>query len=102
LVLDEATASVDVETDALIQKTINTEFADCTMMIIAHRLGTVCDCNRVMVFGDGKVHEFATPMELISKDGGGGTFNRMLDELGESTARMLRNRITSRASQFDA
>ena len=61
LVLDEATAAVDVETDSLIQSTIRKEFSDCTIITIAHRLNTIIDSNRVLVLDHGSIAEFDTP-----------------------------------------
>ncbi|KAF7972890.1 hypothetical protein HWV62_16688 [Athelia sp. TMB] len=58
LIMDEATASVDYATDELISKTIRHEFADSTIVTIAHRLRTVIDYDRVMVLDQGRIVEF--------------------------------------------
>ncbi|KAG7167512.1 Multidrug resistance-associated protein 1-like 3, partial [Homarus americanus] len=65
LVLDEATAAVDLETDDLIQQTIRREFTDCTVLTIAHRLNTIMDSTRVLVLDRGEVKEFDTPSNLL-------------------------------------
>ncbi|KAK3094622.1 hypothetical protein FSP39_004144, partial [Pinctada imbricata] len=70
LILDEATAAVDIETDELIQETIRTEFSECTVLTIAHRLNTVMDYDRIMVLDKGLIVEFDSPKELLSKTNG--------------------------------
>uniref|UniRef100_A0A4W5KXZ1 ATP-binding cassette, sub-family C (CFTR/MRP), member 2 n=2 Tax=Hucho hucho TaxID=62062 RepID=A0A4W5KXZ1_9TELE len=69
LILDEATAAVDLETDNLIQKTIRREFSHCTVLTIAHRLHSILDSSRVMVLDAGKIVEFDSPSTLFNKQG---------------------------------
>lgn len=78
LLLDEATASVDVATDALIQETIKSEFRAATVITIAHRLGTVMDCDRIMVLEGGRLVEFDAPEALLGKRRG--LFSAMVAE----------------------
>ena len=65
LVMDEATANVDMKTDALIQKIIKKQFAGCTVVTVAHRLDTIIDSDRVLVLSNGRVKEFGRPHELL-------------------------------------
>ncbi len=84
LVLDEATASIDAETDAFIQTMIRTKFADCTVLTIAHRLHTIIDSTRVLVMDKGYVGEYDTPEALLSKEDGlfKGLWERHISEGG--------------------
>lgn len=68
LVLDEATAAVDMATDKIIQQTIREQFKDRTILTIAHRLDTVMDCDYIMVLSKGEMVEFASPQELLAND----------------------------------
>ena len=65
LILDEATAAVDLETDDLIQATIRKEFKECTVLTIAHRLNTIMDYDRIMVLDKGEIAEMDSPNALI-------------------------------------
>ncbi|XP_046388377.1 multidrug resistance-associated protein 1-like isoform X2 [Ischnura elegans] len=67
LILDEATAAVDLETDELIQATIRSEFKECTILTIAHRLNTIMDSDRVIVLDRGQIAEYDSPTSLLEK-----------------------------------
>ncbi|CAG9767407.1 unnamed protein product [Ceutorhynchus assimilis] len=68
VVLDEATANMDPETELLVQKTIAINFQGCTVFIIAHRLQSVLECNRILVMERGKVVEYADPIVLMENE----------------------------------
>lgn len=70
LILDEATANVDTDTDKHIQRTIRTKFARSTVLTIAHRLNTVMDYDRVIVMDKGRVAESGHPYELLTQANG--------------------------------
>ncbi|TVU13478.1 hypothetical protein EJB05_40536 [Eragrostis curvula] len=78
LILDEATASVDSSTDAIIQETIHKEFRDCTVLTIAHRIHTVIDSDLILVFGDGRIIEYDTPSRLLENKNS--EFSRLIKE----------------------
>lgn len=81
MVLDEATSAVDMETDALIQRSIREEFQDSTLIVIAHRLSTIADFDKILVMGDGKALEYDEPRLLMEKEDG--AFRKMVEESGE-------------------
>lgn len=67
LLLDEATAALDSDTDAAVQRVLRTNFADRTIITIAHRLDTIIDSDRILVMDAGRVAEFDTPYALLSR-----------------------------------
>ena len=66
VILDEATANIDVITEQKIQELIKTEFKESTMITIAHRINTIIQSDRVMVLSFGQIVEFGTPAALMS------------------------------------
>lgn len=78
LILDEATSSVDYETDSKIQQTIASQFSDCTILCIAHRLNTILNYDRIVVLEEGKVVEFDSPRALFLNKSG--HFRAMCDQ----------------------
>ncbi|KAF9409362.1 hypothetical protein HW555_011256 [Spodoptera exigua] len=87
LVLDEATANVDPQTDALIQTTIRSKFAECTVLTIAHRLHTVMDSDKVLVMDAGRMVEYDHPHMLLQNPDG--ILRGMVDQTGRGMAETL-------------
>lgn len=69
ILLDEATASLDVDNETMIQESLSRLIKDKTVMIIAHRMRTVANADKIVVLKDGVVAESGTPSELDAKDG---------------------------------
>jgi len=96
LVLDEATANVDLVTDNIIQKRLRDGFQDSTVLIIAHRLATVIDSDRILVMEKGSFAEYDAPFKLLAnKDtdtkitNTGGWLAKMIAATGDETAQSL-------------
>jgi len=88
LVMDEATASVDGETDAFIQRMLRTRFKNITLLTIAHRLHTIMDYDVILVMDAGKAVEFGPPSELLEQSGS--LFAELVNSTGEESSKFLR------------
>jgi ABC-type multidrug transport system fused ATPase/permease subunit len=88
LLLDEATASVDFECDAMIQQTVRREFSSCTVLTIAHRLATVVDSDLVCVLDHGVVVEYDSPAALLRREES--VFTQMVRKLGDEQFKILK------------
>ncbi|KAL7728495.1 hypothetical protein ACLKA6_012510 [Drosophila palustris] len=108
LVLDEATANVDPQTDSLIQRTIRVKFRHCTVLTVAHRLHTVMDSDRIIVMDAGNAVEFDVPHLLLKKSQGvlrqmveatGGESDALKKMASDSFKRMQQQRETQRADE---
>jgi ABC-type multidrug transport system fused ATPase/permease subunit len=103
IILDEATASVDFKTDELIQNTIKFNFNNSTKLIIAHRINTIVDCDKVLVMNNGEVSEFeysfffliffSTPKNLIQNENS--LFLNFINQTGLNNSVSLINKINS-------
>eukprot|EP00271_Cylindrocystis_brebissonii_P002943 TRINITY_DN1368_c0_g1_i3.p1 TRINITY_DN1368_c0_g1~~TRINITY_DN1368_c0_g1_i3.p1 ORF type:complete len:366 (-),score=94.22 TRINITY_DN1368_c0_g1_i3:717-1814(-) len=98
LVMDEATASVDVETDAAIQQCVRAQFANSTVLTIAHRLNTVMDSDRILVLSEGKVAEFDSPAALL--DNPVSLLSNMVSHTGAANALHLRKIAAGEVAAF--
>ncbi|KAJ3417589.1 Canalicular multispecific organic anion transporter 2 [Chytridiales sp. JEL 0842] len=90
VILDEATASVDLQTDEFIQNAIRRLFVGSTVVTIAHRLITVADYDLVCVMGAGKVVEVGEPWDLLEGKVGVGVFREMVKETGDGNEAVIR------------
>jgi ATP-binding cassette subfamily C (CFTR/MRP) protein 1 len=88
IVLDEATASIDLATDALIQDAIRKKFVHSTILTIAHRLNTIIDYDRVVVLEGGQIAEFDKPGNLVQREDS--LFWKMIEETGDINAASLK------------
>ena len=90
LIMDEATSAVDMRTDDLVQQSIRNELRECTLMVIAHRMSTVIEFDKIVVLDEGSLVEAGSPEELWGR---GGIFRGMLEESGMT--------LEKRSSQLD-
>ena len=79
VILDEATANIDVITEEKIQTLINTQFRDATMVVIAHRINTIIQSDRVLVLSFGEIKEFDSPANLMADKKS--EFSQLIQEL---------------------
>ncbi len=97
LVLDEATAAVDLQTDKLIQDTIKVNFANLTVLTIAHRLNTIMESDKILVMDAGRVMEFAPPLALLDRPDG--HFYSLLKETGKDSFNKLKKIAEDKAAR---
>ncbi|XP_061396384.1 probable multidrug resistance-associated protein lethal(2)03659 [Musca vetustissima] len=105
LIMDEATANVDPETDKFIQEAIHTKFDKCTVLTIAHRLHTVMDNDRVLVMDAGSAVELGHPYQLLQNPDG--HLFKFVEKTGPGTAKYLhyiaeqsyKKRVTNKKSE---
>ncbi|KAI0982308.1 hypothetical protein GJ496_005358 [Pomphorhynchus laevis] len=98
LLIDEATANVDNDTDLLVQKMIRDNFKHCTILTIAHRLDTIVDSDTVLVFDQGELVEQGSPAELIHNNQS--KFYKLASESGDSELSKLTRLANENRNKF--
>ncbi|SPR01691.1 unnamed protein product (mitochondrion) [Plasmodiophora brassicae] len=97
VVLDEATAAVDADTDAMVQEAVKKNFAQCTVLTIAHRLNTIIEYDKILFMDAGVVAEFDKPLTLL--DNPMGKFTSLVNQTGAESARKLRQLAEEKAAR---
>lgn len=91
LVLDEATASIDYETDAFVQQMLRTRFINTTLITVAHRLNTIMDYDVILVMDGGRAAEMGPPKDLLLKEES--LFSQLVDATGPEGSKALRRMV---------
>ncbi|KAJ3121077.1 Multidrug resistance-associated protein 1, partial [Physocladia obscura] len=97
LIMDEATSSVDAESDKLIQNLIATQFVNATVLSVAHRLNTIAAFDKVLVLENGKVAEFDSPYVLLGKENS--IFKEMVNATGVANAAVITEIATKHCAE---
>ena len=95
----EATSAVDLQTDLLIQETIKKNFSHCTILMIAHRLNTIMECDKILVMEDGRVVEFEHPTKLIENKEG--YFYSLVNQSGSDSVARLKTMLREHGHTID-
>ena len=101
LVLDEATANLDADTDARIQRLLRRDLSGTTLLTIAHRLQTIIDYDTLLVMGSGKLLEQGSPTELLGLDGAFASIVRAVGPVGEADLRRRAHAAATAAIEAD-
>eukprot|EP01006_Ploeotia_vitrea_P048390 TRINITY_DN67229_c1_g2_i1.p1 TRINITY_DN67229_c1_g2~~TRINITY_DN67229_c1_g2_i1.p1 ORF type:complete len:1390 (+),score=148.98 TRINITY_DN67229_c1_g2_i1:25-4170(+) len=99
VVLDEATANIDMDTDLMVQLCVRKYFGDSTVLTIAHRINTIIDSDKIAVLDDGVLAEYDSPKNLLDKQGS--LFGQLVDQLGEKSAQTLRDIADGKQNYMD-
>ena len=89
ILIDEATANVDLQTDWLVQGAIRSHFSDCTVLTIAHRIETIISSDRIVVMGNGRIVETGTPLLMLQREDS--YLSRLIGQMDEITQINLRS-----------